>query len=221
MEKVEDFKPSNKRKKITVSGGGTGVQVGEKSKVILDAIKDRNDVDLHVYKGRGQKANDDILKEISKNKNVKIHGFTKPEKFKKALSTSDLNVGYTGTSSLSENMSFKNPSAVYTTLENDKDYSGAVKNLKTVRDQYGLPSFTASQKRDFKRFINKTLDNPEEAVQNKSKVRKKYLKDVDKSKKVFDRKLRKAFKRSKITRPLKAVGLGAAGAGLIYHGTKE
>lgn len=193
------------KKIVTLSAGESGSFLEDKFKITQDALKNRKDVSYVILGGNRA---DEIKKTFGNQKNVIVKGFMDSKDFQRYLSTSDLNIGYTGSSSIAEQASSRNPSVILSTLNKKNSETLAGKNLEYASKK-GIPTFTRAESKEFKSTINNLLDNPDlKAIADRQKS---YVGEVQKSQDAFLKNTKKAVNRGNLLRRIRGAGLIGAG----------
>ena len=215
LSKIYGSSPKNKV--VTLSAGGSGIDLEKKYEILRKSLGGRKDVDFVVLAGdRGK----EVAKKLSKYKNTKVLGSLPAKQFQYLTAASDLNIGYTGSSSIAEQLSSKNPSAILSTLTpKSSKPSVAQINLQWARDK-GIPTFDASSNpKELSKTLNSLLDSPDLDAINKRST--SYLNEVSSSKKKFLKDLNSSIARGNVLRKVRGGALLTGAGALGYNAYKS
>lgn len=160
-----DYTPKAKgmRKSVSIAAGESGAALDEKLDAVIKSIGSRTDTDINVYAGR---AAETIRK---KYPTLKVHGMLSHEDYHKALASSDLHIGYTGASSINEQVAAKNPSVILTAVDpktgpKKPTSRVAYMNANWAKSNYGVPVVSTKETENTSKVLNDILDNSEKHV---------------------------------------------------------
>ncbi len=196
------------KKIITLAAGESGASLKDKIDLISNSLKNRPDAHLLVLAG-----NDKEIANLYKgNKNISFKGMMDPKDYHGILAKSDLHIGYTGASSINEQLAASNPSVIFSTLAKKSRQTTAGKNLEFA-EKAGIKTFTRAELVDFDKTINDALDNPE--ILNSNFKKTNFLKNQGEALNEFKSNLGKALEKGRKVKIGKAVGLLGLGGTLL------
>lgn len=215
-ELAEQFGQKGK-KIVTLAAGESGSSLKDKIDLISTSLKNRPDAHLVVLAGNDK----EIANLYKDNKNISFKGMMDPKDYHRILAKSDLHIGYTGASSINEQLASSNPSVIFSTLAKKSRQTTAGKNLEFA-EKAGIKTFTRAELDDFGKTINDALDNPGSLRAAGKKTN--FLKNQADSLNEFKGTLGEALKKGRKVKMGKAIGFlglgGALLAGAAYNAKK-
>lgn len=188
------------KKIITITGGESGSGVINKYNKIREALGNRKDYHIITMSGNAKPEVKKQLAEYAKlHGNLSDVGFVPQKKYKKLVGNSNLNIGYGGSSSVTEQFEFKNPQLNVRFGDNPINEG----NLQYAKKHYNIPYYDlgkSEQLPGLKTAINDILDSPDKYhAQGKQRVRK-YRANKKKFEGKFFSNVEAASKETKILR---------------------
>ena len=241
---LDDISPD--KKIIVLDGGSTGFGITERLNKVMSAISGRDDVHVFVQGGKGagirDASGDFSLENPDYNRGVSdiaaahpdkitLVDFVSPKDVRRLISGGYAHVGYGGSSSASEAMTFAQP---YIGIGNQPRYNDDgilepslnTSNFKFMAKHYGLDEFSPDvpggqiDQEGFSRVLNRMLDDPAAAMTAANNRAGRFIADQRARNRevgdiVFNTLLQRNGGRlpSRVRRPLRAAQYGSAGLG--------
>lgn len=156
LSKELGFAP-NVRRVITLGAGEAGTDLLDKVRLLSEAAQRRKDVGIAVMAGNADPKTLEALKALNPGK-VRVLGAMPNARYQDVLSNSWLNLGYAGSSSVTEQLNFRNPQL--NTLRSAKSMNAARNNLEFAKQYGGIDFVPFSERGKFVSSVLEALDNP-------------------------------------------------------------
>ena len=203
---------------VTISSGGSGVDLHTKVASVMEALKDHP---VHYVIAAGEAATPNMqgrekefafLNKIKDLPNVTVLGHLPSDKLQDILSSSNINVGYGGSSSITEQLGFRNPNINLRT--GSKPEGTAYNNMEWAAKHYGIPHVSVQTPDVLKKHLTDMLTTPETSLWFRGQHADRFVKNATS----YHNKFKEAFQQIANVRKGQVAGAKAKAAYALLAG---